>query len=119
MRRLFAVMVASALLGLALIWGNAGPARASTLPQCLAKQHVCVSAAGSSLVSASQQTQLEQQIGSADIYLVVAAAGSGGYDAAMQQLISSLSGSHSQFVIGFLDSGQRHFGADNQGVLAS
>jgi hypothetical protein len=119
MRRLFAVMIGSALLGLALLWGNTDPARASTLPQCLTKQHVCVSADGSALISASQQTQLEQQIGSADIYLVVAAAGASGYDAAMQQLISSLSGSHSQFVIGFLDSGQRHFGADNQGVLPS
>ena len=119
MRRLLAVIIGSVLLGLALAGGNAIPARASTVPQCLAKQHVCVSADGRALVTASQQKQLEQQIGSADIYLVVAAAGSGGYDAAMQQLISSLSGSHSQFVVGFLDSGQRHFGASNQGVLPS
>ncbi|HEY0936578.1 MAG TPA: hypothetical protein VGD91_22950 [Trebonia sp.] len=119
MRRLLAVIIGSALLGLTLIWGNAVPARASTITQCLAEQHVCVSSNGRALVTASQQTQLEQQIGSADIYLVAAAAGTNGYDAAMQQLISSLSGSHSQFVIGFLDSRQRHFGADNQGVLAS
>jgi hypothetical protein len=118
MRRLLAVMIGSALLGLALIWGNAGPAGASTLPQCLAKQHVCVSADGRALVTASQQAELEQQIGSADIYLVVAAAGARGYDAAMQQLISSLNGSHNQFVVGFLDTGQRRFGAYNQGVLS-
>ena len=119
MRRLLAVMIGSALLGLALTWGNAVPAWASTLPQCLAKQHVCVSADGRALVTASQQTELEQQIGGADIYLVVAAAGASGYDAAMQQLISSLSGSQNQFVVGLLDSGQRHFGAYNQGVLPS
>ena len=119
MRRLLAVMIGSALLGLALTWGNAFPVRASTLPQCLAKQHVCVSAHGRALVTVSQQSALEQQIGSADIYLVVAAAGASGYNAAMQQLVSSLSGSHSQFVVGFLDSGQRHFGAYNQGVLPS
>jgi len=119
MRRLLAVMIGSALLGIALTWGNAVPAGASTLPQCLAKQHVCVSADGRAFVTASQQTELEQQIGSADIYLVVAAAGASGYDAAMQQLISSLSGSRNQFVVGFLDSGQRHFGAYNRGVLSS
>jgi hypothetical protein len=117
MRRLLAVMIGLALLGLAFAWGNAVPAQASTLPQCLAEQHVCVSADGRALVSTSQQAELEQQIGGADIYLVVAAAGAGGYDPAMQQLISSLSGSHSQFVVGFLDTGQRHFGAYNQGVL--
>jgi uncharacterized membrane protein YgcG len=117
MRRLLAVMIGSALLGLALTWGYAVPAGASTLPQCLAKQHVCVSADGRALVTASQQTELEQQIGSADIYLVVAASGASGYDAAMQRLISSLNDSRNQFVVGFLDSGQRHFGAYNQGVL--
>ncbi len=119
MRRLLAVVIGSVLLGLGLTSWNAVPAGASTLSQCLAKQHVCVSADGRALVTASQQTKLEQQIGSADIYLVVAAAGASGYNAAMQQLISSLSGSHNQFVVGFLDSGQRHFGADNQGVLPS
>jgi hypothetical protein len=119
MRRLLAVMIGSALLGVALTWGNAVPVRASTLPQCLANQHVCVSADGRALVTASQQAALEQQIGSADIYLVVAAAGASGYNTAMQQLISGLSGSHSQFVVGFLASGQRHFGAYNQGVLPS
>ena len=119
MRRLLAVIIGSAALVLALAWGSAVPALASTLPQCLAKQHVCVSADGRALVTASQQAALEQQIGNADIYLVVAAAGSTGYNPAMQQLISSLRGSHGQFVVGFLDSAQRHFGAYNQGVLPS
>jgi hypothetical protein len=119
MRRLLAVIIGLAVLGLALAWGSAVPARASTLPQCLAEQHVCVSADGRALVTASQQTALEHQIGSDDIYLVAATAGSSGYNAAIQQLISSLRGSHRQFVVGFLDSGQRHFGAYNQGVLPS
>jgi hypothetical protein len=119
MRRLLAVIAGLAVLGLALAWGSAVPARASTLPQCLAAMHVCVSTDGRALVTASQQTALEQQIGSDDIYLVAASAGSSGYNAAMQQLISGLRGSHQQFVIGFLDSGQRHFGAYNQGVLPS
>ncbi len=117
MRRLLAVTIGVAL-GLALFAGADLPARASTLPQCLAKQHVCVSADGRALVSSSEQAKLEQQIGSADIYLVVAPAGANGYDAAMGQLISDLSGSHSQFVVGFLDTGQRHFGAYNKGILA-
>jgi hypothetical protein len=117
MRRLLAVMIGLALIGLALAWGSAAPASAATLPQCLTKQHVCVSADGRALVSASEQAELQKQIGSADIYLVAAAAGSSGYNPAMQQLISSLRGSHSQFVVGFLDSGQRHFGAYNQGIL--
>jgi hypothetical protein len=119
MRRLLAVMICSILLGLALTGGNVAPARASTLPQCLASQHVCVSAEGRALITASQQAELQQQIGSADIYLVVAAAGGGGYDGAMQQLISILGGRQNQFVVGFLDTGRRHFGAYNQGVLSS
>jgi hypothetical protein len=119
MRRLLAAMIAAVVLGLALTWGNAVQARAGTLPQCLARQHVCVSADGRALVSASQRAQLQQQIGRDDIYLVVAAAGASGYDPAMQQLVSGLSGSRSQFVIGFLDSTGRRFGAYNQGVLAS
>jgi hypothetical protein len=119
MRRLASVMIGSVLLGVALTCGNYLPARASTLPQCLAGQHVCVSTAGRALVTASQQAELERQIGSSGIYLVVAAAGADGYDAAMRQLISSLSGIRSQFVVGFLDSGRRHFGAYNQGMLPS
>ena len=119
MRRLLAVMIGPVLLSFVLAGGSHVPARASTLPQCLARQHVCVSADGRALVTASRQAELEQQIGGADVYLVVAAAGASGYDAAMQQLISSLSGIRSQFVVGFLDSGQRHFGAYNRGMLPS
>ena len=118
MRRLLAVIIVAALAGLALLAGNAGPARAATIQQCLSTQHVCVSADGRSLVSSGEQAQLEKQIGNDDIYLAVASAGSNGYNAAMQQLISTLSASHRQFVVGFLESGQKRFGASNQGVLA-
>ena len=70
-----------------------------------------------SALSVSQQDQLEQQIGSEPIYIVVAASGSNGYDAAMDQLINDLS-SHEQFVVGFYDVRTDHFGAYNRGVLA-
>src|SRR5689334_6876300 len=103
---------------LAAIWLSGTPARADTLKDCLAKHHVCVTSEGRSLISQSQQDQLEQSIGNDDIYLVVAASGSSGYDAAMRQIISTLDGEQKQFVVGFLDSRLKHFGADNQGVLA-
>jgi type II secretory pathway pseudopilin PulG len=119
MRRLLAVIIGLALTGLALAWVTAGPASAATLPQCLAKQHVCVSADGRALVSAGQQADLERQIGGDSIYLVAATAGSTGYNPAMQQLIASLRDHNRQFVIGFLDSGSKHFGAYNQGILPS
>src|SRR5438552_11689763 len=102
---------------LAAIWLTGTPARADTLKDCLAKHHVCVTSEGRSLISQSQQDQLEQSIGNDDIYLVVAASGSSGYDAAMRQIISTLGGEQKQFVVGFLDSRLKHFGADNQGVL--
>ena len=115
MRRLIAL-----LLGvLAAIWLAGSPARADTLADCLAKHHVCVTSEGRSLISQSQQDQLERDIGNDDIYLVVAASGSSGYDAAMRQIISTLGAEKKQFVVGFLDSRLKHFGADNQGVLAS
>jgi preprotein translocase subunit YajC len=94
-------------------------ARAATLPDCLAGKHVCVSSDARALVSASQQSQLEQQIGSSDIYLVVAPAGSSGYDSSMRQLISALDAKHDQFVVGFLDTRRLHFGAYNRGILPS
>jgi len=72
----------------------------STLGDCLARQHVCVTSEGRSLISQGQQAQLEQQIGGDDIYLVVAASGSSGYDVAMRQIISTLSTQHKQFVVG-------------------
>jgi uncharacterized membrane protein YgcG len=92
------------------------PASASTLADCLARQHVCVTGDGRSLVSEGQQSQLEQQIGGDGIYLVVAASGSAGYRGTMNQIISTLSG-HPQFTAGFMDSRLRHFGAYNQGML--
>jgi len=102
---------------LAVVLLAATPARAESLPGCLARQHVCVASDARVLVSQSQQDQLERDIGQDDIYLVVAAAGSQGYDAAMHQIINTLSAGKSQFVVGFLDSQQKHFGAYNQGVL--
>jgi uncharacterized membrane protein YgcG len=94
------------------------PASASTLTDCLAQQHVCVTGNGRSLISEGQQSQLEQQIGGDDIYLVVAPSGSPGYDSAMNQIISALNG-HPQFTAGFLDSQHKHFGAYNKGMLPS
>ena len=114
MRRLLALTLGV----LAAIWLSGTPARADTLKDCLAKHHVCVTSEGRSLISQSQQDQLEQAIGNDDIYLVVAASGSSGYDAAMRQIISTLGAGKQQFVVGFLDSRLKHFGADNQGVLA-
>src|SRR5215468_4907002 len=92
------------------------PASASTLAECLARQHVCVTGDGRSLVSEAQQSQLEQQIGGDGIYLVVAPSGSAGYGGTMNQIIGTLSG-HPQFTVGFLDSRRKHFGAYNKGML--
>ena len=49
---------------------------------------------------------------------MVAASGSSGYNSAMKQIISALSG-HTQFTVGFLDSQLGHFGAYNKGMLPS
>jgi hypothetical protein len=103
---------------LAALWLVPAQAGASTLADCLAKQHVCVASSARSLVSQSQEAQLEQQIGGDPIYLVVAPAGSSGYNSAMSKIISDLSG-HGQFTVGFLDSQRQHFGADNSGMLPS
>jgi hypothetical protein len=113
MRRLVAL-----ILGVVAVIGLSGaPARADTLADCLAKHHMCVSSEGRSLISQSQQDQLERAIGNDDIYLVVAASGASGYDSAMRQIIRTLSAQKKQFVVGFLDSRREHFGAANQGVL--
>jgi hypothetical protein len=79
MKRLLALGV-SVLAALCLF-----PSQASvgTLPDCLAQQHVCVTSDGRSLISEGQQTQLEQQIGGDDIYLMVAASGSSGFNSTM------------------------------------
>ena len=102
---------------LAVAWLSGPPAKASTLADCLAGQHVCVTSEGRSLISQGQQARLERQIGHDDIYLVVAASGPSGYDAAMRQIISVLSAGKKRFVVGFLDSRVKHFGAYNRGVL--
>ena len=113
MRRLLGLAVGV----LAALWLVPAQAGASTLADCLAEQHVCVAGSARSLVSQSQEAQLEQQIGGDDIYLVVAPSGSAGYNSAMSKIISDLSG-HDQFTVGFLDSSQReHFGAYNSGML--
>ena len=91
-------------------------ASASTLADCLARQHVCVTGDGRGLVSESQQSQLEQQIGEDGIYLVVAASGPAGYDRTMNQIISALNG-RAEFTTGFVDSRLRHFGAYSKGML--
>jgi hypothetical protein len=113
-RRLMALVIG--VLAVVLLAG--APARADTLSDCLAKHHVCVTSEGRSLISQGQQAQLEQQIGGDDIYLVAAASGPSGYDAAMRQIISTLGAEKKEFVVGFLDSRLRHFGAYNRGMLA-
>jgi uncharacterized membrane protein YgcG len=108
------------LIAAALVLTGAGlfaaPASANTLAQCLAQQHVCESGTARSLVSASQEAQLERQIGAQPIWVVIAPSGPSGYNSAMRQLISDLNG-HAQFTVGFLDSRLRHFGAYNKGML--
>jgi uncharacterized membrane protein YgcG len=112
MRRL---LVIGAILGTVL--GLQLPAAsASTLADCLAQQHVCVSGSGRTLISPGQESQLEREIGQDQIYLVAAPSGSAGYNAAMRQIISMLGG-HQQFTVGYLDSQQRHFGAYSKGML--
>lgn len=109
-----AAVTAFAVLG----WPSA--AGAATLPDCLASHHVCVSSSsGRAVLTQGEQDQLEQQIGGSSIYLVVASAGKAGYGNAMDQIISALSARHDAFAVGFLDSGQRHFGAYSQGLLPS
>ncbi len=112
MRRLLAIGVS----GFAVFMASPALAGASTPTDCLAKQHVCVSGNGRGLISESQQSQLKHQIGRDDIYLMVAASGSSGYNGTMNKIISGLSG-HTQFTVGFMDSRLGHFGAYNKGML--
>jgi uncharacterized membrane protein YgcG len=111
-------MLALGVSALAAFWLFPSHASASTLTDCLARQHVCVARDGRGLISQSQEADLEQQIGGDPIYLVVAASGSSGYDSAMNQIISALNG-HPRFTVGFLDSRLKHFGAYNKGMLPS
>jgi uncharacterized membrane protein YgcG len=119
MRRLLA-LGASTLAALVLfpLLLAPSPASASTLSECLARQHVCATGDGPSLISEGQQSQLERQIGGDGIYLVVAPSGSAGYSSSMNQIISMLS-EHPEFTVGFLDSRLKHFGAYNKGMLPS
>src|SRR6266536_780976 len=102
----------------AAFWLSPSQADASTLTDCLAQQHVCVTGDSRHLVSAGQQAQLEQRIGGDGIYLAVAPSGSLGYNSAMNQIIGALIG-HAQFTVGFLDSRRMHFGAYSKGILPS
>src|SRR5215475_9023254 len=113
MRRLLVLIIGV----LAVAWLAGPSAKASTLADCLAKNHVCVASDGRSLISDTQQAQLERDIGGDDIYLVVAASGQSGYKAAMGQIVSVLGAENKQFVAGFLDTRIKHFGAYNRGVL--
>jgi uncharacterized membrane protein YgcG len=108
------------LIAAALMFTGAGlfpaQASASTLAQCLAQQHVCVSGSARAVVSPGQEARLERQIGAENIWVVVAPSGPAGYNSAMRQIIGDLNG-HAQFTVGFLDSRLRHFGAYNKGML--
>jgi len=119
MRRLLA-LGASTLAALVLfpLLLAPSPAGASTLSDCLARQHVCATGEVRGLISQGQQSELERQIGGDGIYLVVAPSGSAGYSSSMNQIISMLS-EHPEFTVGFLDSRLRHFGAYNKGMLPS
>jgi type II secretory pathway pseudopilin PulG len=122
-RRVLIILAGVLILALALglpasAATETGSAKAATLADCLTSKHVCVSSDARSLVSQGQQSQLEQQVGNDDIYLVVAPSGSSGYDPAMRQLVSTLGAKHGQFAVGFLDSRLKHFGAYNRGVVA-
>ena len=59
-------------------------ASASTLAQCLAQQHVCVSGSARSLVSAGQEASWNARSARDGIYVVVAPSGSSGYNSAMR-----------------------------------
>jgi len=113
-----ATALAAVTSTLAVLWLSASPASASTLTDCLAQRNVCVAGDARGLVSAGQQAQLERQIGDADIYLAVAPSGSAGYNSAMGQVVSALSG-QPRFTVGLLDSQLRHFGAYSKGMLPS
>jgi len=114
--RVAAALLALGVVTLAVLSLVPSPAGASTLADCLARQHVCVTGDGRGLVSEGQQSQLEQQIGGDGIYLVVAASGPAGYNRTMNQIIGTLA-EHPRFTVGFVDSRLKHFGAYSKGML--
>jgi uncharacterized membrane protein YgcG len=116
MKRLLPLGVGAGVL--AALWLSPSPAAASTPADCLAQRNVCISSDGRGLITEGQQARLEQQIGRYDIYLVAAGSGSSGYNSAMNEIISTLSG-HQQFTVGFLDTRLGHFGAYSKGMLPS
>lgn len=106
-----------ALLALAALWLFPSPALASSLSDCLAHQHVCVTSNGRAIVSQDDQSLLEELIGSDHVYLVIASSGPKSYDDAMRQIIGVLDQRNHEYAVGFLDTDGKHFGAYNQGVL--
>jgi hypothetical protein len=111
------LLIIGTILGMVLgLLAVGASASASTLGDCLAQQHVCVSGSGRALISPGQESQLERDIGQDQIYLVVAPSGAASYNTAMRQVITALGG-HQQFTVGYLDSQQRHFGAYSKGML--
>jgi hypothetical protein len=107
------------LLTLAALWLSPSPARASSLSDCLAHQHVCVTSSGRSIVDESDQSLLEDAIGGDSIYLVIASSGPKSYNDAMKQIIGVLNKHNSAYAVGFLDADDKHFGAYNRGMLAA
>ena len=59
MRRVMALIIGV----VAIVWLSGSAAGASTLADCLAQQHVCVSGSGRTLISPGQESQLEREIG--------------------------------------------------------
>jgi uncharacterized membrane protein YgcG len=121
-KRLLAVVLSViAVLCLLPALAAASPASpaspASTRTDCLA-DHVCVTGSGHSLISDGQQARLERQIGGDDVYLLVAPSGPSGYNSAMSQVVSDLSG-QARFTVGFMDSRLMHFGAESKEMLPS
>lgn len=121
MKRLLSLGVGAGVLAalvLAALLLFPSPASGSEPKDCLAQRHVCISSDGRGLITEAQQSQLEQQIGRDDIYLVAAGSGSAGYNSAMSEIISTLNG-HQQFTVGFLDTRLKHFGAYSKEMLPS
>jgi uncharacterized membrane protein YgcG len=108
-------LLAFAVTALAVLILLPALAAASWPKDCLA-DHVCVTGSGRSLLSDDQQASLQRQIGSDDIYLVVAPSGSSGYNSAMNEIVGDLGG-HARFTVGFVDSRLLHFGAYSEGML--
>lgn len=105
-----------ALLALAVLWLSPSPAHASSLSDCLARQHVCVTSNGRTIVNKQNQSLLKERIGRDAIYLVIAS-GPKSYDDAMRQSIGVLDEHNHEYAVGFLDTDGKHFGAYNRGML--